>query len=47
MDGFTDLMALRSYREICSILVVAVISNAMKEDIDHAMGAGFDSYIIK
>lgn len=47
MDGFTALKALRAYREIRSIPVVAVSANAMKEDIDHGLEAGFDSYITK
>ncbi len=47
MDDFTALRALRAYREICSIPVAAVSANAMKEVIDHALEAGFDSYIIK
>jgi len=47
MDGFTALKALRAYREIRSIPVVAVTANAMKEDIDHGLEAGFDSYITK
>ena len=48
MDDFKALRALRAYREICSIpVVVAVCANAMKEVIDHALEAGFDSYIIK
>jgi CheY-like chemotaxis protein len=47
MDDFTALRALRAYREIRSIPVVAVSANAMKEVIDHELEAGFDSYIIK
>jgi len=47
MDGFTALKALRAYREIRSIPVVAVSANAMQEDIDHGLEAGFDSYITK
>ena len=47
MDGFTALKAIRTYREIRSIPVVAVSANAMKEDIDHGLKAGFDSYITK
>ena len=47
MDGFMALKALRAYREIRSIPVVAVSANAMKEDIDHGLEAGFDSYITK
>ncbi len=47
MDGFTALRALRGYREIRSIPVVAVSANAMKEDIEHGLDAGFDSYITK
>ena len=47
MDGFTALRAIRGYNEICSIPVVAVSANAMKEDIDHGLEAGFDSYITK
>jgi PAS domain S-box-containing protein len=47
MDGFTALKALRAYREIRSIPVVAVSANAMKEDIDRGLEAGFDSYITK
>ena len=47
MDGFTALKALRAYREIRSLPVVAVSANAMKEDIDHGLEAGFDSYITK
>jgi PAS domain S-box-containing protein len=47
MDGFTALKALRAYREIRSIPVVAVSANAMKEDVDHGLEAGFDSYITK
>ena len=47
MDGFMALKALRAYREIRSIPVVAVSANAMKEDIDHGLEAGFDAYITK
>jgi len=47
MNGFMTLKALRAYREIRSIPVVAVSANAMKEDIDHGLEAGFDSYITK
>ena len=47
MDGFTALRALRSYREVRSIPVVAISANAMKEDIEHGLEAGFDSYITK
>jgi PAS domain S-box-containing protein len=47
MDGFMALKALRAYREIRSIPVVAVSANAMKEDIDSGLEAGFDSYITK
>jgi PAS domain S-box-containing protein len=47
MDGFTALRALRAYREISSIPVVAVSANAMKEDIEHGLEAGFNSYITK
>jgi CheY-like chemotaxis protein len=47
MDGFMTLKALRAYREICSIPVVAVSANDMKEDIDSGLEAGFDSYITK
>ncbi len=47
MDGYMTLKALRAYREIRSIPVVAVSANAMQEDIDHGLEAGFDSYITK
>jgi PAS domain S-box-containing protein len=47
MDGFTALKAIRAYREIRSIPVIAVSANAMKEDIENGLEAGFDSYITK
>ncbi len=47
MDGFTALKALRAYRGIRSIPVIAVSANAMQDDIDHGLEAGFDSYITK
>lgn len=47
MDGFTALRALRGNRELLPIPVVAVSANAMNEDIDHGLEAGFDSYITK
>jgi len=47
MDGFAALKALRAHREVRSIPVVAVTANALKEDIEHGLEAGFDSYITK
>ena len=47
MDGFTALKALRSYQETQSIPVVAVSANAMDEDVEMGMAAGFDAYITK
>jgi CheY-like chemotaxis protein len=47
MDGFTALKVLRAYREIHSVPIVAVSSNAMQEDIDQGLKTGFDSYITK
>lgn len=47
MDGFMALKVLRAYREIRSIPVIAVSANAMQEDVDRGLEAGFDSYITK
>ncbi len=47
MDGFTALRAIQAYKEIRSTPVVAVSANAMSEDVDYGLKAGFDAYITK
>ncbi len=47
MSGIEALEKLKSFDETRSIPTIAVSANAMKEDIDKAMAAGFNNYIIK
>lgn len=47
MDGFSVLRALQAYKEIRKIPIVAVSANAMKEDMDYGLKAGFNDYITK
>ena len=47
MDGFMTLRALRAYRKVRSIPVVAISANAMKENIEQGLEPGLGSYITK
>jgi protein-histidine pros-kinase len=47
MDGFATLRALQTYKEIRSTPVVAVSANALQEDVDYGIEAGFDAYVTK
>lgn len=47
IDGVTACKKLRENKNTCEIPIIAVSANAMQSQIDHAMSAGFDSYITK
>ncbi len=47
MDGLQVLQALRSNPLLCAIPCVAVSANAMPQEIDDALAAGFDGYLTK
>ncbi len=47
MDGFEALAALRCAPETASIPVIAISANAMQNEIDDALAAGFAAYLIK
>ena len=47
MDGVTAFRELQTFRETRNIPVLAVSAQAMQEDIEEAMNAGFKGYITK
>ncbi len=47
LDGFAVLQRLRQMPRFASLRVVAVTANAMKEDREKGLKAGFDAYISK
>lgn len=47
LDGFAVLFQLRQNPRLANIRVVAVTANAMKEDREKGLRAGFDAYISK
>jgi signal transduction histidine kinase/ActR/RegA family two-component response regulator len=47
LNGFDVLRQLRSNQNTASIPVLGVSANAMPQDIDNALSAGFDDYITK
>lgn len=47
MDGYTALRALKAMPETAHIPIVAVTANAMKEDRNKGISAGFSDYITK
>jgi two-component system cell cycle response regulator len=47
LDGFGVLLKLRQDPRFVKLRVVAVTANAMKEDREKGMSAGFDAYISK
>ena len=47
MDGVAALKQLRENRKTCGIPIIAVSTNFMQSEIDHAMFAGFDAYVTK
>lgn len=47
IDGFEVLKQLKQHKTTCDIPVIAVTANAMVEDIEKGMAAGFDDYIVK
>ena len=47
MDGFEALAALRCAPETAAIPVIAISANAMQNEIDDALAAGFAAYLIK
>jgi CheY-like chemotaxis protein len=47
MDGFAVLAEVRRNPRFANMRVVAVTANAMKEDREKGMRAGFDAYISK
>ena len=47
MDGFEAMRALRSIKETRDIPVIALSANAMPEDIEKGIKAGFKQYLTK
>jgi two-component system cell cycle response regulator DivK len=47
LDGFAVLFQLRQNPRFAHLRVAAVTANAMKEDREKVLGAGFDAYITK
>jgi len=47
LNGFGVLRQLRSNQETAAIPVLGVSANAMPQDVDDALAAGFDNYITK
>jgi len=47
LDGFAVLLKLRQNPRYATMRIVAVTANAMKEDLEKGMKAGFDAYISK
>ena len=47
MDGLQVLAAVRSHPVLCAIPCIAVSANAMPQEIDDALAAGFDGYLTK
>ena len=47
MDGFEVLKQLRKRESTCATPVIAISANAMPEDIERGLEAGFDDYITK
>src|SRR5208282_2028602 len=47
LDGFAVLLQLRRNPRFVNLRVVAVTANAMKEDRERGLRAGFDAYISK
>ena len=47
LDGFTVLSEVRRNPRFANLRVLAVTANAMKEDRESGMRAGFDAYISK
>lgn len=47
LDGFAVLLKLRQNPRFATLRIVAVTANAMKEDREKGMKAGFDAYISK
>ncbi|HEV2233655.1 MAG TPA: response regulator [Terriglobia bacterium] len=47
LDGFAVLLMLRQNPRFAAMRIVAVTANAMKEDREKGMKAGFDAYISK
>lgn len=47
LDGFAVLLKLRQNPRFANVRIAAVTANAMKEDREKGMKAGFDAYISK
>ncbi len=47
MDGYAALRWLRAHKETSAIPVVALSANAMQNDIQRGLSAGFDAYLAK